>query len=156
MLFLLAVFTGSAGSMAFERGELEFMIFQFPDDRIPCIDGDTSDWDIVGPEYNYGLDLLSDTESGHGTNLDPADKDVSVRVGWVKGLNRLYFLYESTDDYWDFEREHAHDIFEIVVDGDISGGPFIFNPQMEKGGEGPCPLCRKPCAKLSHIHSPGG
>jgi hypothetical protein len=47
-------------------------------------------------------------------------------VGWVKGLNQLYFLYEATDDYWDFARTDLHnDIFELVVDGDLSGGPFI-------------------------------
>ena len=27
-----------------------------------------------------------------------------MRVGWVKGLNRLYFLYEAYDNYWDFAR----------------------------------------------------
>ncbi|MBK1880504.1 PKD domain-containing protein, partial [Pelagicoccus mobilis] len=42
------------------------------------------------------------------------------------GLNRLYFLYEAYDDYWDFKRPGlTNDIFEVVVDGDLSGGPFI-------------------------------
>jgi hypothetical protein len=44
----------------------------------------------------------------------------------VKGLNRLYFLYEAYDNYWDFSRPDLHnDIFEVVVDGDLSGGPLI-------------------------------
>ena len=44
----------------------------------------------------------------------------------MKGLNRLYFLYEAYDNYWDFSRDDLHnDIFELVVDGDLSGGPFI-------------------------------
>jgi hypothetical protein len=52
--------------------------------------------------------------------------DVKVKVGWVKGLNRLYFLYEAYDNYWDFSRTDLHnDIFEVVVDGDLSGGPLI-------------------------------
>jgi hypothetical protein len=47
-------------------------------------------------------------------------------VGWVKGLNRLYFLYEAFDDCWDFAQPDLHnDTFEIVVDGDASGGPVI-------------------------------
>jgi len=51
---------------------------------------------------------------------------VKVKVGWVKGLNRLYFLYETYDNYWDFSRTDLHnDIFEVVVDGDLSGGPLI-------------------------------
>lgn len=27
---------------------------------------------------------------------------MTVRVGWVKGINKLYFLYEAYDDFWDF------------------------------------------------------
>lgn len=122
---------------ALERPELEFKIFQFPRTMMPRIDGDISDWDMVGEEYAYGLDLLNDTEDGHGTDLDPRDKDVKVRVGWVKGMNRLYFCYESYDDFWDMrfsERPgtgYLNDIFEIAVDGDLSGGTFIHNDQIE-------------------------
>ena len=72
------------------------------------------------------MDQLSDTVGGRGTKIDRKDKDVNVRVGWVKGLNRLYFLYEAYDDFWDFNKTDLHnDIFELVVDGDLSGGPFI-------------------------------
>jgi hypothetical protein len=74
------------------------------------------------------MDQLEDTEfpGGHGTERDPKKLDVKVKVGWVKGLNRLYFLYEANKDYWDFSRTDLHnDIFEVVVDGDVSGGPLI-------------------------------
>ncbi|MEW5979355.1 MAG: PKD domain-containing protein [Acidobacteriota bacterium] len=109
-----------------ERPDVEFKIFQFPPDRIPRIDGQTEDWDIVPKEYVIGTDQLSDTVGGRGTQIDPKDVDVRVRVGWVKGLDRLYFLYEAYDDYWDFIKTDLHnDIFELVVDGDLSGGPFI-------------------------------
>jgi hypothetical protein len=98
---------------------------------MPRIDGDTSDWDMVPESYLYDTSLLNDTEDGHGTDIDRNDLDVKVTVGWVKGLNRLYFLYEAHDDFWDFERTnprgYLNDIFEIVVDGDMSGGPLIFN-----------------------------
>lgn len=50
-------------------------------------------------------------------------------------MNRLYFLYEAYDDYWDFARPDLHnDTFEIVVDGDRSGGPLIdrFHPNAEQ------------------------
>ena len=51
---------------------------------------------------------------------------MKVKVGWVKGLNHLYFLYEAIDNYWDFAAPDLHnDIFEVVVDGDLSGGPLI-------------------------------
>ncbi len=57
--------------------------------------------------------------------------DVIVKVGWVKGLNRLKFLYEAYDDYYDLSDPGLHnDTYELVVGGDQSGGPFIdrFHP----------------------------
>jgi len=116
---------------ALERTDMEFKIFQFPADRIPRIDGKTDDWEIVDTDYSYGTDQLADTVMGKGTEHDPADLDVKVRVGWVKGLNRLYFLYEAFDDYWNMHPRRG-DIFEVCVDGDLSGGPFIMNPQLER------------------------
>ncbi|MFT6321916.1 MAG: hypothetical protein ACJAT4_002851 [Granulosicoccus sp.] len=108
------------------RPDQEFKIYQFPKDQIPRIDGEFSDWDIVPDSLSVGLDELMDTEYGHGTDLDPTDYNIEVKVAWVKGLNRLYFYIEAEDDYWDFDH-HAlgQDIFELVVDADLSGGTFI-------------------------------
>ena len=123
---ILLAFFLAATAFALERPGVEFKIFQFPADKIPRIDGDISDWDIVPESYVIGTDQLSDTVGGHGANIDRKDLDVRVKVGWVKGMNRLYFLYEAYDNYWDFARTDLHnDIFELVVDGDLSGGPFI-------------------------------
>lgn len=135
-LILLARFEVSASEAKYRlaRPDLEFKVFQFPHDAIPRIDGDTSDWEMVPESYVHDTSLLNDTEDGHGTDIDPEDLDVKVTVGWVKGLNRLYFLYEAYDDFWDFERTnpkgYLNDIFEIVVDGDLSGGEFIFNENL--------------------------
>lgn len=111
---------------ALERPGMEFKIFQFPRDMIPVIDGRTDDWKIVGDEYAIGSDQLSDTDKGKGTNIDPKDFKCTIRVGWVKGMNRLFFLYEAYDNYWKFDTtDLLNDIFEVVVDGDLSGGPYI-------------------------------
>jgi hypothetical protein len=111
---------------AVERPDVTFKIFQFPPNMIPRIDGDVHDWDIVPDDYAIGIDQLMDTEGGHGTKFDKKDLDVKVKVGWVKGENRLYFLYQAYDNYWDFSKPDLHnDIFEVVVDGDMSGGPLI-------------------------------
>ena len=108
------------------RPDVEFKIFQFPKDKIPRIDGDASDWSLVPDSYDIGTDQLQETVMGIGDRHDRTDLDVNVKVGWVKGLNQLYFLYEASDNYWDFGRNDLHnDIFEVVVDGDRSGGPFI-------------------------------
>jgi hypothetical protein len=109
-----------------ERPDVEFKIFQFPADKIPRIDGDAADWSIVPDSYAIGADQLRETVVGIGDRHDPKNLDVKVKVGWVKGQNHLYFLYEAYDNYWDFAKDGLHnDIFEVVIDGDRSGGPFI-------------------------------
>jgi len=120
---LAALLLLSHSSPALDRTNETFKVFQFPPNMIPTIDGKTNDWDIVPESYVIGSDQLVDDMHNH-TN-DPKHLNARVRVGWVKGLNRLYFLYEADKDYWDFSRADLHnDIFEIVVDGDLSGGPF--------------------------------
>lgn len=112
--------------LGLERPDVEFKVFQFPANQIPRIDGKTDDWAIVPESYAIGTDQLRETVIGIGDKHDPKNLDVKVKVGWVKGQNHLYFLYEASDNYWDFARADLHnDIFELVVDGDLSGGPFI-------------------------------
>ncbi|NUQ62387.1 MAG: PKD domain-containing protein [Pirellulales bacterium] len=96
---------------------------------MPRIDGEVDDWAVVPDSYAIGTDQLRETVIGIGDQRDSANLDVKVKVGWVKGQSHLYFLYEAADNYWDFARNDLHnDIFELVVDADLSGGPFI--PQM--------------------------
>jgi len=124
--FLAVIAAPPAWSL--QRQDIEFKVFQFPPDMIPRIDGNADDWSMVPDSYAIGLDQFEDTEApgGHGTHRDPKDLDIKVKVGWVKGLNRLYVLYEAYDNYWDFSGLDLHnDIFEVAVDGDLSGGPFI-------------------------------
>ena len=78
--------------VALEKPEVTYKVFQFPADKIPRIDGDTSDWAMVPESYVIGTDQLTDDTKKH-TAPDPKTLDVRVKVGWVKGLNRLYFLY---------------------------------------------------------------
>jgi len=121
-VFFAVLCIGAA--QALERPGVEFKVFQFPPDMIPRIDGDPGDWSMVPDEYAVGTDQLKDTV--HNTPMNRKDLDVTVKVGWVKGINKLYFLYEGYDDYWDFKHPDLHnDIFELVVDADLSGGPLI-------------------------------
>lgn len=108
---------------ALDRPQITFKVFQFPHDRIPRVDGDASDWNMVPDSYAIRTDQLVEDSQKHAK---PDPLDIKLRVGWVKGLNRLYFLYEASDDYWDFSQPGLHnDFIEIVVDGDASGGPII-------------------------------
>ncbi|MFT3780550.1 MAG: PKD domain-containing protein [Nibricoccus sp.] len=112
-------------TVALEKPDITYRVFQFPADKIPRVDGNADDWSIVPEAYVIGIDQFRD-DSKKAQKADPKNLDVHVRVGWVKGLNRLYFLYEASDDYWDFAQSGLHnDTFEIVVDGDASGGPLI-------------------------------
>jgi hypothetical protein len=122
VLIAVACFVPVAG---LEKPAVTYKIFQFPADKIPRIDGNIDDWAMVPETYVVGTDQLRD-DTGKHAGPDPRTLDVRVRVGWVKGLNRLYFLYEAYDDYWDFSLPGLqNDTFEIVVDGDASGGPLI-------------------------------
>ena len=116
-------------AQSLERPDVTFKIFQFPSNMIPRIDGKTNDWEIVPEDYCIGMDQLKDT--GNNTKIDKSDLDVTVRVGWVNGMDKLYFLVEMYDDYWEFEKPGGvNDMFELVVDGDLSGGPLI--PQLRE------------------------
>ena len=100
-----------------------FQVFQFPKNQIPRIDGEFSDWDIVPESYVVPMEEMWD-DSGKHKGIDMSTLDIKVKVGWVDGLNRLYFYYEAYDDYWDFNQLGLrNDTFEIVVDADLSGGP---------------------------------
>lgn len=122
VIFFLGLIMALNSSAQEDRG---YKIYQFPANRIPRIDGNADDWSDFPEDYIVGTDQLWD-DSGKYPAPDAKNLDVKVRVAWVKGLNRLYFLYEAYDDYWDFTLPGLHnDIFEIVVDGDLSGGPFI-------------------------------
>ncbi len=126
MFFIVLACIVSPRAWAFARPDKEYKVFQFPRTAIPRIDGDFSDWEIVPDSYSVGLSELYDTHGGRGARLDPREFDLTVKVGWVAGENRLYFYVEAYDDCWDFADEGLRqDIFELVVDADLSGGPFI-------------------------------
>lgn len=125
-VLVAAVLVGGADCLpAQDQPDKELKVFQFPANMIPRIDGNADDWAIVPESYSIGSDQLHD-DTGKHAKPDASTLDVHVKVGWVKGLNRLYFLYEANDNFWDFADPGLHnDTFEVVVDGDRSGGPLI-------------------------------
>ena len=139
LLLLLATLT-FAWPLRAQQGDIQvrepgFKVFQFPRTAIPRIDGVFSDWDIVPDSYAVGIDEMWDDTKKH-PSIDRSTLDIKVKVGWVNGLNRLYFLYEAYDDFWDFDQLSLHnDTYEVVVDADLSGGPhtdeFRLNPEVK-------------------------
>lgn len=90
------MFVLSVTGFALARPGVEFKIFQFPADKIPRIDGDTSDWSMVPEAYAIGMDQLKETVKGRGFNYDKKDLDVKVKVGWVKGSIACTFCMRPT------------------------------------------------------------
>ncbi|HEX2860416.1 MAG TPA: PKD domain-containing protein [Lacunisphaera sp.] len=122
---LLLPLVAGPGLRALEKPEVTYPVFQFPADKIPRIDGDSADWAMVPDSYVVGKDQLTN-DAANPPAAGEKSLAVRVRVGWVKGLNRLYFLYEAEDDFWDFaDPGLRQDTFELMVDGDASGGPFL-------------------------------
>lgn len=152
ILFIQYVFI----SPLWGQTDMVFSVFCFPSDKIPRIDGNTDDWDIVPDSYTIGMESMTEDEGKH-RRPDKANLDIKVKVGWVQGLNRLYFFYEAYDDYWSFTRDDLMvDIFEVVVDGDRSGGPFIdkFYPFRDVSKEDAWQLFHGRHAQNYHIYTP--
>ena len=102
-----------------------FKVFQYPKNHIPRIDGSFADWDVVPDSYVVPVEEMWDDSRKH-QGINKSTLDIKVKVGWVEGLNRLYFYYEAYDDFWDFNTLGLrNDTYEIVVDADLSGGPHI-------------------------------
>jgi len=65
---------------SYSQSDTVFKIFQFPADKIPGIDGNSDDWDIVPGSYMVGSDQLRDDEKKHSAP-DPANLDIKVKTG---------------------------------------------------------------------------
>ena len=155
VLILTLLSTGSLMIKA-QSDTTVFKVFGFTQENMPKIDGDFSDWDIVPQSYVIGMDEMTEDEGKHPA-VDRSTLDIKVKVGWVEGLNRLYFLYEAYDNFWAFNRDDISvDIFEVVVDGDRSGGPFIdrFYPFGDVSKEDAWELFHGRHAQNYHIHTP--
>ncbi len=112
----------------------EYKVYQFATNQVPRIDGKVDDWACVPDEYTLTENQMREDEGKHA-QPNPETLKVSVKVGWCAQTQKLYFLYEAYDDYWRFQENSLNtDIFEVVLDGDCSGGPFIdrFHPTAPK------------------------
>lgn len=108
----------------------EYKVWQFAKEHLPVIDGQMDDWKEIPSNYAITIYQMKEDEGKH-LQPDTTTLNITVKVGWCSGLNRLYFLYQADDNYWRFSENSLNtDIFEVVVDGDASGGPFIdkFHP----------------------------
>lgn len=102
-------------------GDILFAV-QFPDENIPTVDGNLSDWDIVSIEpYEVGNDQMGDSFLGSDVGtIDVSDLSVRQIVGWNDNTNRLYLMAEVFDNVHNADREDpgqfwADDAWEIYI-----------------------------------------
>ena len=107
-----------------------YRAFHFPDHLIPTIDGDLSDWQIVGESYVVTTDQFVDL-------IPPADEsvdDFSIRLlmGWNEAQNMLFVAAQIRDDFHQIDRPAGSatvliwqdDNMSVYLDADHSGGQY--------------------------------
>ena len=149
-LLLLLIGTSAGNVLAHHPKGVTYKVFQFPPNRLPTIDGDPADWAIVPDDYAIDGSHLMDTVMGKGTNMDPEDLAVEVKVAWSPQTNRLYFLYKMSDDMHNFNMARG-DIFEVVLDADHSGGRYHSFEDVDKKTEA---RLKSTTAQNYHIFTP--
>ena len=109
-------------------GEL-FFAAQFPDNLVPTIDGEHSDWDIL-PESPYSIfnDRLFDPaqfqQAARG-EVDISDANIRHRFGWNENSNMIYLASQIFDNIHNIDRSFGDchcldDNWEIEISPDHS------------------------------------
>ncbi len=91
------------------------------------IDGDLSDW-AWAADYQYSK---ADTWCISGDEETDEDIDFVFNIAWSDDENMIYGASAVTDDIYNADQDnwsggHEDDNFEILVDGDNSGGKFQY------------------------------
>ncbi|MBI2504096.1 MAG: hypothetical protein HYW07_12795 [Candidatus Latescibacteria bacterium] len=110
-------------------GELYFAV-QFPDNAVPTIDGNISEWDIVPPTpYTITNNRLFASDAnvnvaGRG-EIDPGDMNIRHLIGWNNSDNKLYFMTEVFDNVHNTDRTNPSqfwqdDALEVEINPDAT------------------------------------
>ena len=76
-------------------------LFQWPAGQEPMLDGALSEWDIVPDDYYVPFDSHFEYYLGLGLENDESNLSFRTVAGWSAGTNRLYFMMERFDNFWD-------------------------------------------------------
>ena len=115
LLSILLVSVLAKGSAYGHQGEMKFM-FQFPDHLVPTLDGDMSDWDIVGESYQINGENMFNQ---FGAPMDLSDFNAKLMWGYNLNTNKAYYgAWISDDAINDTEK------WSTTTDWDHSGGVF--------------------------------
>jgi hypothetical protein len=109
-----------------------YPIYELSTHDLPDVhDGSTVDWEYLVPDASLNLLDFEAMAVGDGAAINPDDLTTRVFLGWNGETQRLYFAVERVDDVYINEFEGGgmtgiwrHDGFEIMVDGDHTGGQY--------------------------------
>ena len=121
--------TSSASFAHFPEGVV-FPAWQWPT-GMPTLDGDISEWDMLPDDFWITIFDTEVAEGDIGREIDLANLNFRVAVGWNDELNRIYYVYDRFDDVWDrdaggFGCCGQDDSIEIHLDADHSADRFAF------------------------------
>ncbi len=120
-----AVLCMSTFSFAHVPADFIGLIWQWPSNQVPVLDGDLSEWSVIPDDYSFTTDeAVAQFTPGDGMYVtndvpDLASIDFKVTPSYVNGESRLYYGYERFDDVWT-----GDDDIEVVIDGDHTAGTF--------------------------------
>ena len=124
-IFLLSIclMVSVSTSLSAHNGKLYHAV-GIPDDRIPVIDGDLSDWGWVPERYIIRTDQMEDALGGEMPG--PDDLDCRIIVGWNEMTNLLYIAVSVKDDIHNADsseplEQYKDDGIEIYLDGNNNG-----------------------------------
>lgn len=97
------------------QGQMQFM-FQFPDNLVPTLDGDMSDWDIVTDVYKIKAETMFNQ---FGAPVDLSDFNAWLAWGYNLTENKAYYGAWIADDMINNTEK-----WSTTSDWDHSGGLF--------------------------------
>lgn len=108
---------------------VQYTAFQWPAGKEPILDGNLGEWGIVPADYE--LTFAMHKEFNGESPQQFGDLNFKVIVGWAPGNNRLYFMMERFDDYYDRDGKGGtaggDDSWEMHLDGDHAGDIMVFS-----------------------------
>jgi hypothetical protein len=133
-LALVLIFASTAAFAHFPEGVTYFAV-QFPDDSVPALDGDLSEWaPLQGTAYEITTEMLYEQLAGMGlagTGVDLSDAAIWLAVGWNEAANKMYVGAQMYDNLHMVLRPTGEpslmwqqDDLEIMTDFDHSGGAY--------------------------------
>ena len=99
------------------------IIWQWPADKLPVLDGNISEWNVIPDEF-WLTDENFNVQSCLGDNtfvgdLDPSNLSFRWTMTFTNGSSKTYWALERFDDDW-----QEWDDVEPTIDADHSGGTF--------------------------------